>query len=371
MKNLYLSAFIILASVFTGCDGTDEAPEPKLEIPSSYSFTRNGESTVDYSGQTLRLDMLSELKAYIGTANSGEVLSEQKMLDMFANENNAFSTEALNTSGKQLEDKTFLADVTFYKALFASAAEASESEAEASEGHGGLVARGSDRMILVDENGHEYTQLAEKGMMGSVFLNQIFNVYLTDSRIGNEVENEELVEGQTYTAMEHHWDEAFGYWGVSEDFDPEADNRFWGNYTYGRETVLGSATILKDAFLTGRAAIVAKDYETRDAQRDIIYEQFELIAAATAIHYLNESITDINNGDQGNLFHHASEGYGFARALKFSPYKSISDDQLDTILNSNFGTDGNFWTITLEGLQQAKATLVTVYPDLADVADEL
>lgn len=135
--------------------------------------------------------------------------------------------------------------------------------------------------------------------------------------------------------------------------------------------MLGSATALKDAFLTGRTAIVNKDYDTKNEQRDIIYEQFELIAAATAIHYINESITDINNGDQGNLFHHASEGYGFARALQFSPYKKISDAELNTILNANFGTDGDFWTITIEGLQEAKATLTSVYPELADVADEL
>lgn len=373
MRNLSFAFSIAITTLFMACNDDDTGEmEPQLEVPSTYSFERNGESSVDYSGQTARLDMVAEMKAYIGTANTGEVLSEQKLLDMFANENNPFSDDALNTSGKQLEDKTFLTDIDFYKDLFASAVAASESEAEASAGQAGLIARGPDRNILVDEKGHEYTQLLEKGMMGSIFLNQIYNVYLTESKTGDAVENESLAEGKNYTAMEHHWDEAFGYWGVDPDFDPEAENRFLGNYTYGRESYLGSATKLKDAFLKGRTAIVNKEHTIKNAQKDIIYAEFELIAAATAIHYINESVNDLNNGDAGGaLFHHASEGYGFARALRFSPVKQISDEQIEQILNSNFGTDGNFWTLSIEGLQEAKATLIAAYPGLSDIADDL
>lgn len=375
MKKLYFLPFMALSAVFVACD-EDEDVNPKLEVPATYTFERNGESTVDYSGQTTRLDMLAEIKTYIGTANAGAVLSEQKLLEMYANENNAFEDDDLNTaSSKQLEDKTFLTDVTFYKDLFTSAASASEAGAEnvqAAEGQAGLIERGtSGKFILVDEKGWEYTQLVEKGLMGSVFLNQIYNSYLTDAKTGDDVENEALKEGKNYTEMEHHWDEAFGYWGISADFDAASTNRFWGNYAYGRESLLGSVTALKDAFLKGRTAIVNKDYATKNEQKAIIYEQFELLAAATAIHYINEAMSDKNGGDLGNLFHHASEGYAFVRALKFSPVKEISDAQLEVILNENFGTDGDFWTITTEGLQEAKATLATVYPELAAVADNL
>ena len=368
-NKLFIISILFILSL-SACNDSDN-PKPDLSVPDTYTFTRDGESSVDFSGQTARLDMLAEMKAYIGTANGGTTLSQQTLLDMFANENSPFSSEDLNSSTKQLENKTFLSDVEFFKNILISAAAASESAGDATQGQAGLIARGPDRNILVDEKGWEYTQLIEKGLMGATFLNQIYNSYLTDAKIGNDVENTELEEDKNYTAMEHHWDEAFGYWGVNVDFDPEGENRFWGNYTYGRESVLGSATILKNAFLTGRTAIVNKAYDTRDEQAEIIYEQFELIAAATGIHYLNESIVDFNNGDQGNLFHHASEGYGFVRALKYSPVKSISDEQLNTILNENFGTDGDFWDINLEGLQAAKSTLVSVYPDLVDVADEL
>ncbi len=164
-------------------------------------------------------------------------------------------------------------------------------------------------------------QLVEKGLHGSNVFNQIYNSYLTDAKIGNGVENTELEADKNYTAMEHHWDEAFGYWGVNPEFDVDGENRFLGNYTYGREKAISEVRLkLRDAFLKGRTAIVNKAYEIRDEQRDIIYAEFELIAAATAIHYINESIADLSGDDQGSLFHHASEGYGFAMALKYSPY---------------------------------------------------
>jgi len=362
--------FSVLAINFISCSDSED-PEVVLEVPETYTFSRNGESSVSYSGQTARLDMLAEMKAYIATAHDGAELSETTLLDMYANENNPFSTTELNESGKQLESKTFLADVDFFKGILSSAAAASMSTEPATQGQAGLIARGADRFILVDEKGWEYTQLIEKGLMGATFLHQIYNVYLTDAKIGNDVENTELSEGKNYTAMEHHWDEAFGYWGVNPEFDEDGENRFWGNYTYGREAYLGSAALLKEAFLKGRAAIVSQAYDVRDEQREVIYEQFELIATATTIHYINEGLSDISNGDIGNLFHHASEGYGFAMALKYSPYKKITSEQIDRILNEGLGTDGDFWTITAESLNEAKATLVSAYPELAEFADEL
>ncbi|MFH6983252.1 DUF4856 domain-containing protein [Marinoscillum luteum] len=370
LNTILLISGTLLTGALSSCNEGDD-DEVSLEIPSTYEFTRDGASTVDYSGQTARLDMLAELKAYIGTANDGAVLSEEVLLDMFANENNPFSSAELNESGKQLKDKTFAADVTFFSSILASAASASASETGASQGKAGLISRGADRQILVDEKGWEYTQLVEKGLMGATFLNQIYNSYLTDAKIGNGVENTELEADKNYTAMEHHWDEAFGYWGVNPEFDVDGENRFLGNYTYGRESYLGSATKLRDAFLKGRTAIVNKAYEIRDEQRDIIYAEFELIAAATAIHYINESIADLSGDDQGSLFHHASEGYGFAMALKYSPYKQITTEELNEVLNAGFGTNGDFWTISVTSLNNAKNILATAYPALTDIADEL
>ncbi len=368
-KQLFI-ALIASVLIWSSCTEDDDA-NPKLDIPQSYEFERNGASSVDYSGQIARLDMLAELKAYIATANDSMALDAQILLDMFANENNPFDEAALNESGKRLEDKTFLTDVNYYKNVLNSAATASQAVTEASEGTAGLIARSATRVILVNEKGHEYTQIVEKGLMGATFLNQIYNAYLTDAKTGADIDNVTIVEGKNYTTLEHHFDEAFGYWGVNVDFDPQGENRFLGNYTLGREGFTEAADALRAAFLTGRTAIVNSDFETLDAQKDIIYEQFEIAVAATVIHYINESITDLNNAEIGNLFHHASEGYGFALGLKYNPYKMITDTQYDDLVNSGFGTDGNFWDMSVESLNNAKNILISAYPSLTDIADDL
>lgn len=375
MQNLKISFIFLLTLVFVGCD-SDNDPELQLNVPETYEFTRNGESTVDFSGQTSRLDMLAEMKDYLRQGDAGEAIEVQTLLDMYANENDPFSTSDLNTSGKRLEDKTLLSDMEFFKELFESAGQTSAdyvlNETVASEGQSGRIQRGtSTNYILVNEKGWEFTQFAEKGLMGSVFLYQIANVYLTDARVGSEADNGTLVEGQNYTAKEHYWDEAFGYWGVQTDFDAEGVNRFWGNYTLGREGYLGSASILQEAFLTGRAAIAINDQETIYAQKTIILQEFEKVAAATAIHYLNEAITDLSSNDQGNLFHHLSEGFGFVMALRMLPEKRMTTEQIDEVLNVHFGTDGDFWTVSATSLQEGKEAILSVFTEFESIKDEL
>lgn len=375
MQNQLKYIAIILLGSLVACTSNDD-PSPQAEIPSTYEFTRNGSSTVDFSGQTTRLNMLNEMKAYLRKGDAGEQIAAQKLLDMFANQNQAFSTAELNDSGKDLESKTLLSDVAFYKELFDAASTASTdyvaNGTEAASGISGRIQRGtSTNYILVNEKGWEFTQIIEKGLMGSVLLHQIMNVYLTDDRVGAIAENIELVEGKNYTPKEHYWDEAFGYWGVPVDFDSEGTNLFWGNYTLGREGYTGSATVLKDAFLAGRTAIVNQDQTALDAQRAIIYAEFERVAAATAIHYLNEAIADLNNGDQGNAFHHLSEGYGFVMALRISPERRMTAEQIDQILSSHFGADGNFWAVSIESLGQAKSLLVSVFTEFESIKDEL
>jgi hypothetical protein len=380
MKKLNFALIFALSLAFlSSCNEDDETTTPLVEVPSTYSFTRNGESSVSYSGQTARLDMLAEMKSYLGNGNNGEEISSQTLLDMFANENSPFADTELSSSGKQLESKTFATDITFFKAQILAAATASvdvaANQTVADQGKSGLLERGtSGKFVLVSEKGWEYQQIIEKGLMGAVFLHQIYNVYLTDSKTGDAVDNITIAEGKNYTAMEHHWDEAFGYWGAPESLSaslPDENDRFWAKYTYGREAYLGTATGLIGGFLTGRTAIVNNNTVEREAAKMSIYSNFELAAAGTALHYINEAIVNINDGDLGNLMHSLSEGYAFVMALKYSPNKSITQSDIDAILNTHFGTDGDFWTVTVSSLNDAKNLLVNTYSELGPVADEI
>jgi hypothetical protein len=365
------------------CMEDDSPLNEVINVPSTYVFERNGASTVNYQGQTDRLNMLSEMKNYLATGDKGQVLSLQKLLDMYSNTNSPFSSQELNqATTKQLENKTNAAQVGFFKGLMAKAAEVSQDVAAnntpAAEGVAGRIQRGTTgNFVNVNEKGWEFTQLIEKGLMGAVFYDQIFNTYLTDAKIGEAVDNKNLVEGKNYTALEHHWDEAFGYWGVPIDF-PKGDpvlspefKRFWANYTNGRNELLKVNQPLMDAYILGRAAIVAKNHTVKNDQVKVIIDLHELVSAATAVHYINDAMGFLSSGDQGNLFHSLSEAYTFVSAIQYSPLKKITQNEIIKILTLDFGADGNFWKVSNESLQNAKNKLTTAYPELKAHANAL
>ncbi|RMG30350.1 MAG: DUF4856 domain-containing protein [Bacteroidetes bacterium] len=361
---------------------------PLIEEPETYAFERNGQSTVSYTGQTQRMDMLALIKQnLLSEADKGNPITEQALLDAFENTNGNGGGLFPFSTTKQLKNKTFQPDLDerLFEDLFARAAAASlaaSSGTQAANGTAGLLTReDKGSTILVDENGREFTQLIEKGLMGAVFYNQIFNVYLSDARTGDEVENVALVEDKNYTPMEHHWDEAFGYWGVPVDFtspwpqDRADEDRFWGHYSNVVDNVkngrLGTNKAIMHAFRKGRTAIVNYDLDGKNAQKDVLYEQLELVAAAVAVHYLNLGLKFLNEGKTGETFHVMSEAWAFTNALRYSPRRKLSLTQIAEIMESDLGANGNFWNVTPAGLNKAKNTLVLAYPALAEVKDDL
>ena len=354
-----------------------------IETPPNYEFTRDGISSVYYGGQTDRLDMVEEIKAILLAGDAGGLVSEQVLLDMFANTGDNGGGNFSFSSTKQLKNKTFAPDLDnrFFENLFAAAAAASvngNNGVSASNGTAGLLLReDKGSTILVDENGREFTQFIEKGFMGSVFYNQMFNLYLTDERTGDDVENVELLEDANYTPMEHGMDEAFGYWDPPLDFTSSwpdergGEDRFWSHYSNTVDGLLGTNEIIMNAYKEARAAIVNNDLVTKNAMREVLYEQHELVAAAVAVHYINATLSSLDGGKTGEAFHTLSEAWIFTNALKYSPHKKITLAQLDQIMETDFGTDGNFWNVTSAGLNAAKATLVSVYPELNPVKDDL
>ncbi len=343
-------------------------PTSPMTAPSTYSFTRNSQTTVSYSGQIDRLDQLSEIKNLMGEANAGNQVSAQAFLDMYANTGENGGGNFTFSSTKQLKDKTFASAVATIETLFTEMAANSVNPPVASAGTAGLLERvGKGTTILVDANGREYAQLIEKGLMGSVFLHQIYNTYLSDDRTGDDVQNISLREGKNYTDMEHHWDEAFGYFGVPTDFPTTTTNRFWGNYSNGRDALIGSNDAIMNAYIAGRTAIVNFDYEEKDEQRDILYEKLELLAAATSIHYINATLSNVG-GDQGELHHALSEAWAFIESLLYSPRATVTSVEINAILETDIGE--NFYDVTISGLNSAKDKISTAF-NLDDVKNDL
>jgi hypothetical protein len=341
-------------------------PPPTLTVPSTYEFTRNGSTSVSYGGQTDRLNQLEEIKDKMKTGDAGSVVVAQDLLDMFANTGDNGNGNFSFTSSKQLKNKTFDLDQQWFEDMMSASATASVAGAAGTtgvDGTAGLVTRSSGSTILVDENGFEFTQIVEKGLMGACFLNQMFNSYLTDDKIGPTVDNTTVGSGN-YTDMEHHFDEAYGYFDAPVDFASNyagtGTKRFWTKYcnTVDVNGSLGISDAIMLAFRTGRAAIVANDETVKNAQKDELMAQLEKVAAATAIHYVNESLVQTNDGDR---LHALSELYAFVKALRYgnTAYRQVTTSEVDVMLDTDIGI--NLWQTTTTGLNTLKDKLSTAY----------
>lgn len=354
----FICLMTLSTMVFVSCkkdDGPEPTPTPSgpaYTVPTTYTFTN-----VDYSGQTTRLNMVAEMKTYMDGGNAGTVLSAQKLKDMYQNMNSAFTDNSLNTSGKDIKSKVFLADQNLYELLMDSLALASQSTTAGSNGVAGVVTGApSGKTYLCDKNGVEWTQVIEKGLMGSLMYYQSTAVYLDTTKTGDNVDNSTVTAGQG-TPMEHHWDEAFGYFGVPVDFPASTTGvRFWGKYCNSRDAILGTNATIMNAFLKGRAAISAKDYSTKNAQIPIIRDTWEKVIAATIISYANS--TKANMTDDAVRNHNLSEMKGFIMNLKCNPTRKITSSDIAT-LEGYLGT--NFYNITTAQLDQIRDLLAPIY----------
>ncbi len=327
-----------------------------LVIPSTYVFNdANGHSTVDYSGQTDRLNQLSEMIAY---AESGEtsVINAQILKDMFINTNNPFTF----ISTKQLKDKCFSLDVNLIESFMDSIAIASQSFSQiAAQGQAGTLSSGTST-YLFSANGFDYAEMIEKTIMGGVFMYQALNVYLGDDKMN--VDNTSAVNagaGQYYTTMQHHWDEAFGYFGVPIDFPTTLPSSFWGEYCNIQNASLGSNTIMMHNFLKGRAAIGVNELSIRNQSILNIRNTWEAISANQALSYLNSAISNYGT-DQAKYLHVLTEAYAFAFNLRYAPIETRKMNPTEhAALMNLFGN--NLWNLTLTDLNAIKATIQAKY----------
>ena len=140
--------------------------------------------------------------------------------------------------------------------------------------------------------------------------------------------------GKYYTEMEHHWDEAYGYFTDAVDYPTNGADRFWGKYANNTlETLLGSATAISEAFRTGRAAIAAGITADVPAQVAIIQEEARRMVAGMAIHYLNSTKQKVADGEtQNTVNHYMSEAYAFIYGIQFCENPDMSSETVNGLL---------------------------------------
>jgi hypothetical protein len=286
----------------------------------------------------------------ISAFKSNETQTTSSLLAMFNHQEGAedFSTPELNASGKSVRSKTaasfdYFSDNSTEKAeiqaMFDNYINIQTTEVFdnwdniAAPGVAGQIADGSSTRYVA-ANGLEYNQAFAKGLIGAFVSDQILNNYLSPSVLDAEdnVSNNDndVTDGDNnYTTMEHKWDEAYGYLfgGVPEENQSNplptiGDNDSFLNKYVGKTNsdpdFEGIAQDIFDAFKLGRAAIVEKDYDLRNAQAVILQQKISEVIAIRAVYYLQTGKSSIESGDFGAAFHDLSEGYGFLTSLRFT-----------------------------------------------------
>lgn len=213
-------------------------------------------------------------------------------------------------------------------------------------------------------DGLDLKQLLQKFLLSAVAFSQGADDYLDEGLDSPNTQS----EGDAYSELEHAWDEGFGYYGAAQDFmlytadeiaseggrddwqgahDSNGDGsidlryeRFFGASLNAAKrdrgstsmTTMGSRAFL--AFHEGRTIIASGD-TSPDATarlgvaRDAAVLAWEESIAATAIHYINDTVADMEamSTDDYSFIDHAkhwSELKGFIFAPQFNPRSPLS-----------------------------------------------
>ncbi len=419
IANKVYSAAVVSALSLLGCGGEGGAPE-------TYEFESRfdpGESSVSHSGQAFRHVLIEDLKSRIGgldlRAQSGDfdssdaagILAELDYFFRFDSLTSGGDAVALSTaplgstqtvyddlsSGKDLRGKLAGNDPVTDHRSWTGGDFAGWSDASIATYGGGIdtpeqlvdaihsfaaqstfnVANGAAPFIPgtstplpahVSPSGLDLQQLSQKFLTMAVAFSQGADDYLDDDVAGKGLLADNVDPdgaGAAYTALEHAWDEAFGYFGAAHDFD-DHDEAAWAAQSFQDADGDGSIDLTSEysfgasinaakrdegssdeadsdfseqafeAFVEGRALISSADGPLSEAQhrelqalRDEAVSGWEGAIAATIVHYINDVLQDMQSfGTPAYSFldhaKHFSEMKGFALGLQFNPRSRLS-----------------------------------------------
>lgn len=358
----YLIFTIGICLLLCGLSACDKQQE-SYTIPINYNF-----ENVNHDHATYRLRMLDEMAAYMQTASApgAPALSEQKLLEMFNNSNEPFQAEELNSSTVQIENKTIthLRSILKYhlRALAITSQYTNETAAPIQAGIRSS-SNGIDHYLLTAK-GVDLAAIIEVQLASMCFYYQVTSIYLGVAKMSTD--NKTVVPGLG-TMMEHYWDEAFGYLGASKDFPMDISNLgFWATHSNQVNPHTNSNIKLMHAFLSGRAALSANDFDTRNAMIEEIRQEWEIMIAANAISYLNKALA--NATDAGRFFHYLSRSYAFIESLKYGA-NNLDETKVNVLLKALGGNtnvlQANFYNTLPFNIHLTINGIVDIFPSLA------
>ena len=393
LKNslMFLSSLMLFAVIGCSSDDDDDDGVALIDTPTEYSFESrfsSGESSVSYSGQVVRNLLINDIKTQMGAdAGSGDATT---LLSMMANDN--ANQAILSSAGDMSTVQTKYHDIS--TSHLNDRLTAVESYIiPGYDANAGTLVNGWVQECVVNgktrANGVRLDQITQKTLWGAVSYWQATSKYM--SKIPND-DNSMQSGDANYTAMEHHWDESFGYFGAALDYNtgysddvdrksgPYNDSNSDGSIDFKSEYNVGWAVTaakrddcsacdtnydftktIFDAYLEGRTLITNQaDLADILVQRDLVMNTWEKVVAAVSIHYVNDVVADIAGligaGDAtvapgsdatADYENHWGEMRGYANGLLYNDFKLISDANLNRILQVMgtapvYPSNGNF-----------------------------
>ena len=396
------------------------------EAPDAYDFTSfvaDGNS-VNYTGQTFRQVLNEDMKTFIGgltlgayegtadelyaaldsyysysydnAATAPGVINGSSTIQVTVKDSNGAALaflqdgtyDSVQSEGSNLRSKTAGVDNPLRREVLKGWNDAAFSSPEAlienwmrviAEQAAGdessfTVENGDESSQLISKayltsEGLDYSQLIQKFLHGAVSFSQAARDYLStdlgDTKGLNADNTEVAAAGKVYTALEHHWDEGFGYFGAARNYLSYTDDELIADIAIDanddgvidilsewnsglslnaakRDAGSADGTVnftqeIMTSFIHGRHLISKRPegYMTYlKAYAVKALGEWEKVIAATVIHYINDTISEMDEyGTPDYLFtDHAkywSEMKGFALAFQFSPVSSLSDEDFD------------------------------------------
>jgi hypothetical protein len=228
--------------------------------------------------------------------------------------------------------------------------------------------------VYVTASGLDLRQLLQKFLRLGITLSQGADDYLDDDIDGKGLLSDHTVavDGKPYTALEHAWDEGFGYFGASRSYPEWTDAEIaespgrdvdddgvvdllremnWGHSVNAAKRDAGAVAATDftadawDAFYAGRVlleetagqGLSAEQLETLRGHRDAAVLAWEQAIAATVVHYINDVLQDMvaleadDGYDFGDHAKHWSELKGFALGFQFNPRSPLSEAEFQAL----------------------------------------
>lgn len=336
----------LLQTVETG-DLQIEEQDPK------YKFTRNLESSVDTQEPDLLTATIQDLherffdQAYIRDQeqmNTVRTIFEQGLYGYAPKDYLAKSDlHSGNTRQVKSDIDNLIASIAYISGL-GSENPAIHRRREAKPSQTGYIdGSQSGRLTFVDESGLVVSQALKGFILGAMNIDQIINIHLDDriildKSIEADHENQVLIKGANYTALEHHWDLAYGYYirGIRALALSE-----------GIIELRGSARKLDLAFTLGRIDINYHLYDMLPKHVQTIRNEIAHVLVVRLQHLL------LGGNTMANLYEHPpfafpmlSDAYGLIYALQFLKDKNgkpyISYNEVINLQKKLLG-EGGLW----------------------------